>query len=157
MKLPIATNIWLDPPKHALEGQALPRVIQQFTLVELCRAAQIACRVSGGAQDEKRVSVCESVRHFQVVAIPWSLSYVGVSADWKLDRLRALRVLEILAYAFHDYEARECVSFRGLFAAQKPAGRPPVSGRAQTARERMATMRARRAATAPMVVGQETL
>jgi hypothetical protein len=96
-------TIWLDPPKHALEGQVLPRVIKQLTLNELCQTAQILCRVTGGAQDEKRIFVCESEHHLQVAAVPWLLSYIGVPSDWKLGQLQALRALEVLAYAFHDY------------------------------------------------------
>lgn len=146
MKTPISMNVWIDSPRHTVEGQVLPRVIQRLTLSELCQVAQIRCRMSGGAQDENRIFVCESEHHFQVANVPWSLSYVGVLVGWKLDQLQALRVLEVLAYGFHDYEARECVSFRGLFAAKRPVGRPAVLGHAQTARERMAAMRARKRA-----------
>jgi hypothetical protein len=108
--------------------------------------ANILCRMTGGAENEKRIFLCDSDHHVRVAAIPWSLSYIGVSSTWKPRPLSALRALEVLAYAFHDYEARECVSFRGLFVARKPVGRPSVLGRARTAAERMAAMRARRAA-----------
>jgi hypothetical protein len=124
----------------------MPRVLHQISLNDLCAVAQIKCRVSGGAQNEKRIFICESEHHFQVAAIPWLLSYVGVWKDWQLKRLEALRVLEVLAYAFYDYEARECVSFRGLFVARRPVGRPASLGRARTAAERMRDMRARRVA-----------
>jgi hypothetical protein len=137
---PVPMTVWHVNPRPALEGQDLPREIVRLTLDELCRAAGILCRVSGGTQDEKRVVVCEGDRHFQA----GTMAYVGVPEGWRLNPLRALRVLETLAYAFHDYEARECVSFRGLFVAHRPVGRPSRLGRARTDAERMRDMRARR-------------
>ena len=143
--IPLSTTIWLENPKHTVEGQALPPVLARFSLSELCQAAQIACRMSGGMQDEKRVLICSGGHHFRVAALPIQLAYVGVKDNWKLDRVRALRVLEVLAYAFHDYETRECVSFQGLFVSRRPRGRPPTLWRARTAAERMRDMRARKA------------
>jgi hypothetical protein len=144
---PISTTVWIEPPSHIVEGQALPRVLHQFTLEELCRAAKIVCRVSGAMQDVKRVILCAGDRHFHVPSENGLLAYVGgLGRGWKLDRRRALRVLEVLAFGFHDYEARECVCHRGFFVTRKPEGRPALLGRPRTAAERMRDMRARRAA-----------
>ena len=144
MKLPMV--IWHESPKHTFENQVLPVVIQQLTLNELCQAAKICCRVTGGSQNSKTVFIFEGDGNLQVGAIPWSQAYVGVQRGWRLGQAEALRVLETLAYAFYDYAARECVSFRGLFVPRRPTGRPAKLGVAQTAAERMRAMRARRAA-----------
>jgi hypothetical protein len=45
--------------------------------------------------------------------------YVGVGKNWSLSRTSALRVLEVLAYGFHDYVVRECICGRGFFVAPK--------------------------------------
>jgi hypothetical protein len=140
---PIPMTIWHDPPKHAVVGRELPRALAQETLDNLCHTAGILCRVSGGTQDEKRIVICDGNICLRVANEPWSISYVSMP-DWQATRVQALRVLETLAYAFHDYEARECVSFRGLFIARRPIGRPPVLGRPRTAAERMRDMRMRK-------------
>ena len=141
---PIPMIIWHDPPRHAAEDQVLPREQARGSLDELCCLAKITCRVSGGIQSEKRIVICDGSICFRVVGTAYDLAYVAVP-KWRGSPLQALRVLETLAYAFHDYEARECVSFRGLFVTTRPMGRPAKSGRARTAAERMREMRARRA------------
>ena len=139
---PVPMTIWIDSPLHTVEDQLLPEATPT-TLQELCGKAKILCRVSGGAQGEKRIFLHAGMQHLRVETTPWALSYVGVGPGWKTEWLQALRVLEVLAYAFFDYEARECVSFRGLFEARRPVGRRPLLGRARTAAERMQDMRAR--------------
>lgn len=126
-------------PAQALGGdQPSPKTFGETTLQKLCEQAQISCRVT--IKDPPRIRFHHGLEHYRRPGV----YFVGVGASLT-DRVWALRVLEILAYGFLDYGARECVCGRGLFVGQKPVGRPPVVGRPQTAAERMRAMRARRA------------
>jgi|ERR1700684_793268 len=116
-----------------------PSALARTTLTELCSAAKLPMRVSGG---EKHSVVCiAGSDHFSVGRD----YFVGVGDAWNASPTAALRVLEVLAHGFHDYAARECICQKKLFVPPKRQGRPPNGARAQTARERMAAMRARRA------------
>ena len=116
------------------------RVFERITLSELCTVAKVPMRVSGG---ESHSIVCVAgADHFRIGRD----YFVGVGNAWGATRTAALRVLEILAHGFHDYAARECICHQKLFSIPKRQGRPPTGPRARTARERMAAMRARRAA-----------
>jgi hypothetical protein len=98
--------------------------------------------VSGG---ERRSIICIAGNDHFAIGRDY---FVGVGSEWKVGENVALRVLEVLAHGFHDYAARECICQKKLFAPPKRQGRPPKGVRAQTARERMAAMRARRAGAA---------
>lgn len=119
----------------------LPRVLGRVGLSELCAIAGIRCQVSGG--ERRSITCVAGSDHFLVDRA----YYVGVGDEWTATPTAALRVLEVLAHGFHDYAARECVCGKGLFSVPKRQGRPPKGPRAQTARERMAAMRVRRAAS----------
>ena len=96
--------------------------------------------VSGG--ERRSIALVAGFNHFAVDRD----YFVGVGDAWEPSAAAALRVLEVLAHGFHDYSARECVCGKKLFAIPKRHGRPPDGPRAKTARERMASMRARRTA-----------
>lgn len=136
---PIPMNPWISPPRPRKKAD-LPRVLARVGLAELCAAAGISCRVSGG---EQRPIACVVGREHFYSGRGY---FVGVGGEWRATPMAALRLLEVLAYGFHDYAARECVCGRWLFSVPKRRGRPPNGARAQTARERMAAMRARRRA-----------
>lgn len=120
----------------------IPPVIGEVTLRELCTTALIQKRVT--ESDPPRILFHAGRDHYRM---PGEY-FVGIGrTNTSLTKIRALRVLEVLAYGFLDYGARECVCDRGLFFAAKPRGRPALSGgRAMTPAERMRTMRERRRA-----------
>lgn len=136
-------KIPMDPmipaPRHR-KAADLPRSLARVSLAELCAAAGISCRVSGG--EDRPIACVVGREHF----CSGRGYFVGVGGEWRATPTAALRVLEVLAHGFHDYAARECVCGRGLFSVPKRRGRPLNGARAQTARERMAAMRARRRA-----------
>jgi hypothetical protein len=116
-----------------------PSVLARTTLTELCAIAKLPMRVSGG--ETRSIACIAGTDHFAVGRD----YFVGVGDEWNANPITALRVLEVLAHGFHDYAARECVCQKKLFSPPKRQGRPPKGFRAQTARERMAAMRARQA------------
>jgi hypothetical protein len=130
----------LIPAPHIRNAEDdLPRVLTRVELSELCTIAGVPCCVSGG--EDRSIACVVGSEHFSVGRD----YFVGVGSEWRATPNAALRVLEVLAHGFHDYAARECVCGKGLFSVPKRQGRPPNGVRAQTARERMAAMRARRA------------
>jgi hypothetical protein len=134
---------FITAPRVRVTKNDLPRTLGRTTLSDLCKLAGVSVCVSGG---EGRSILCVTGSdHFLV-----DRDYlVGVGDEWSADRTAALRVLEVLAHGFHDYAARECVCRKKLFSLPKRQGRPPNGLRAQTARERMAAMRGRRAGLEP--------
>ena len=114
---------------------------EKITYQDLCRRAGVRCRISG--EDLRRTIVLarqgESVR---IVGNPDTLRVVANESNAEK---QALRALEVLAYGFHDYAAREAVCGRGYFRPLPPPGRPR-SGRALTSAERVRNHRNRRVA-----------
>lgn len=127
-------------PRRLRDGEAPPHLLGRIDFVDLCARAGIRLRVTGGVD---RAIVCVAGEDSFVGE---GDALVGGANAWPLTRVGALRVLETLAYGFLDYAARECVCRQGLFVPPQRRGRPPTGTRTMTARERMATMRARRAA-----------
>jgi len=132
---------FIPAPRMMLAKSKLPHVLARPTLFELCAVANVPMRVSGG---EARLIACVVGSDHFVIGRDY---FVGVGERWNANPTAALRVLEVLAHGFHDYAARECVCQKKLFATPKRRGRPPNGLRAQTARERMVAMRARRTAS----------
>lgn len=124
----------------AIDPGAAPAAVRAATLDELCRAAGIPCRVTIGEPTVIELHVGND--HYRYPGA--YLVGIGARLGKKIDRITALRILEILAYGFFDYGARECICGRGLFVAVLPVGRPPRLGRAASAAERMRAMRRRR-------------
>lgn len=95
---------------------------QACSVLDLCRRAGLRPRVSGPLASERRIVLGDLPTARVVHAGRWLLcidrrdlraAQDGIQ-DGILDEAQeALRALEILAHAFHDYAARECV--RGLF------------------------------------------
>lgn len=84
------------------------------TVREVCEQAFIRYRVSGGNPPH---IVIWSIPHHGYTLTDSGLTWYAVS-DLGLpstEQERALRILEILAYGFQDYFARESVCGRGLF------------------------------------------
>jgi len=119
--------------------QCEPRaIIGRIRYDDLCRQAGLMARVSGPALD-REILVLESGEHTRIVH-PTATALAVVMPKFDASPEQALRVLEVLAYGFHDYAARECVCGRGLFRPVRPRGRP-FTGKALTAAAR--TRRAR--------------
>jgi hypothetical protein len=138
---PIPSRIFQNHPRVLHDAAPRPEAIAKFALHELCAIAKVPCRVTGSWTE---IFLISGRKNFYRNDNRW----VAVGREWRPTHIAALRVLETLAYGFFDYGARECLNpiHKQLFRAPKPVGRPPKGGRAQTAKERMAAMRARRAA-----------
>lgn len=135
----------LDPsilaPRNVRDGKGLS-VLARTTIPELCAAAKIPLRVTSTRWNQ--VVLHTGTQHLRAPLS--STSFVGVGEGKASPHVRALRVLEVLAYGFHDYAARECVCGQGFFVAPKRRGRPAIGRRAMEPKERMRKMRASRRA-----------
>jgi hypothetical protein len=130
---PVVMDITICPPRALARSEGHPSELSQTSLEELCCVATIPLQVTGGVYDQ--LILVRSDDHF----LRPGIYLIGVGknrVDWKPTPEDALRVLEILAYGFLDYGARECVCGRGYFVAKRGRGRPPKGGRAMTAVER---------------------
>lgn len=136
---PLPMRVMIATPQHIFDE--VPATIWKTTLGELCREAGILKRVTGGTEPE---IVCHLSPDHLIDEDTYYVSMVGLGEGDS--RTQALRILEILAYGFCDYAARECVCGKGLFVGTQPKGRPPKSGQPKSAKERMVEMRARRRA-----------
>lgn len=136
MTTPIPYSLSISPPLPLAANDARPGEIARVTLNELCGQAGVPVRV---ATDVPEVTIVlhKGTFHFRSPGF----AYIGIG-DFS-DREQALRVLEVLAHGFHDYAARECVCGRGLFCAPTKRGRPSLTGRAMSAKERMRKHRRR--------------
>jgi hypothetical protein len=133
----LALDEKLTTPGVLFPETTRPTVLRSVTRQELCDAAEIPLRVTGDCGASIIVHI--GTQHFHSK----NTLYVGVKNCWHLDdKTRALRILEILAYSFHDYAVRESVCGRGLFCVEPRKGRPPLRGKAMSAKERMRKMRA---------------
>ena len=132
----IRANIQLSTPLHlpGNEAEKLMSAGKKTTLDELCGAISIAPRVTGGMA--RKVYLIEGDKHFRSPGC----YFVGVSGIPESDL--ALRVMEVLAYSFNDYAARETMRGRKLFNFRPAPGRPR-SGSALSAAEKMRRYRSR--------------
>jgi hypothetical protein len=78
---------------------------------DLCEQAGIPCRAFGHHADFKMISMIDSEDHFLFMADDGPLYSVGRKFITETDLADvALRALEIMAYTFHEYSARECLN-----------------------------------------------
>lgn len=125
-------TVFIPAPRVLSQRDTRPEAVL-YTLEALCAFARVPLRVTGGPQTD--IFVHDGTEHARAA----EGLYVGGKRP--RTRLGALRVLEVLAYGFHDYAARECVCYQGLFSVPRPRGRPSLSGRSMTDAERMRRMR----------------
>ena len=119
-------NLDITGPIH-VSGSARTRALRlRRTDVEtLCKRAALRYRVSGGRSP--LVAFQRGGGHQRTLTSDGRTLYVvDVTGLPQRDPERALRILEILAFGFNDYGARETVCGRGLFVY--PLG--PEHGRA---------------------------
>lgn len=87
-----------------------------FSVKDLCEQAGIPCRVFGHHVDFKMIALIHSEDNFLHMADDGPLYSVGRKLITEADPADiALRILEILAYTFHEYSARECLNGQNLF------------------------------------------
>jgi hypothetical protein len=119
---------------------------RRLTLRQLCRLAEVDCRVSGPpATRPLRLAHSRALRAVRRPG-PFGEVWLGVPRNRK-PKARALLALGLLAYGVFDYGARE--SLRGL-AVAKPSPGPgrPISGSGQSPAERQRRYRQRLSARA---------
>ena len=144
---PIPATLDIFSPRALHKDDSRPEELARVSVEQLCQRAGIPMRVSTDVP--QRVVVLHAGNEdFRAPGF----NYVGIGGLWAPGRIAALRVLERLAYGFHDYVARECVCGRGLFCAPKKRGRPLLTGQPLTAAARMRRHRARRASAAKEAV-----
>ena len=91
---------------------------QAFSIKELCDLANIPCLTMGHLTDFKMVALIDSSDHYVLIEDDGPFYSVGRKFIRESDPSDvALRILEILAYTFHEYSARECLNKRGYFIA----------------------------------------
>ncbi|MGA9855123.1 MAG: hypothetical protein WBR29_07600 [Gammaproteobacteria bacterium] len=137
----IPMNVWPSRPVPVRPTDwaalARERTLAIVTYQALCDLAGVAVRISGADLD-RRVHVLAGDQHAYPVGMP---DTVGVALPgYRGTRVHALRILEILAYGFFDYAARETLRGRDLFAPSARPGRK-ASGKALSGAERMRRMR----------------
>jgi len=92
--------------------------VQQISIRDLCDLAGVPCKVSGPSASESTIylvsppSSLKTAHHFMDDGRSFCLINRG-DLPQEEHVPEALRVLELLAYAFNHYAARECV--RGRF------------------------------------------
>lgn len=88
------------------------------SIKELCDAAGIECRAFGHLTDYKMAALIAGTEHYLLIEDDGPFYSIGrdfIAEDAPEDV--ALRMLEILAYTFHEYAARECLYKQPLFVA----------------------------------------
>lgn len=139
-------TVFITPPVTLAEDAWGALVSNKHTTVtyqELCAMAGVIPRVSGPAL-ERNILVSSDGKNARLTRHDDRL-FVSLPHTFRRDKKSALRVLEVLAYGFNDYAAREAVCGRGLFIPVAPRGRPRT-GKALTPAEKMRQYRARKAA-----------
>jgi len=142
----IPMNVWPSRPVPVkpADWQVISRQKTRAVLSyrALCDLAGVPPRVTGADMD-RRVHLLSGASHFYPVGMP---DEIGVAfPKYRGSQPDALRILEILAYGFLDYAAREAVQGRGLFVPMAHRG-CKATGKAFTGAERMRRLRLRRTA-----------
>lgn len=99
-----------------------------FSVKDLCEWAGIPCRAFGHYADLKMIAMIDSSDNFLKIEDDGPFYSVGrrsISESNQADI--ALRVLEIMAYTFKEYSARECLNGQRLFIAPHNSYRKPKS------------------------------
>jgi hypothetical protein len=89
---------------------------EAISVRELCSSAGIPCRASGHHAELKMIALIEGENNFLFAADDGPFYSIGrelIAEDDAADI--ALRMLEIMAYTFNEYTARECLYQQKLF------------------------------------------
>ncbi|WP_095151296.1 hypothetical protein [Pseudomonas sp. Irchel s3b5] len=93
-----------------------------FSVKELCSQAGIPCRAFGHHADFKMIAMIDSEDNYLFMGDDGPFYSVGrklITETAPADV--ALRVLEVMAYTFHEYSSRECLNGQGLFTVSPGA------------------------------------
>ena len=86
-----------------------------FSVKDLCEQAGIPCRTFGHHADFKMIAMIGSEDNLLHMADDGPFYSAGRKMITEVDSADvALRILEILAYTFHEYSARECLNGQNL-------------------------------------------
>lgn len=92
---------------------------------DLCEQAGIPCRAFGHNAELKMIVLIDSENDFLTIEDDGPFYSVGKKTITEADAADvALRVLEVMAYTFQEYSARECLNRQGYFVAPPDAWRP---------------------------------
>lgn len=98
-------------------GMPVPFTREEAVSVkQLCEQAGIPCRAFGHHAELQMITLIDSEDNFLFMADDGPFYSVGqklITEDNPADV--ALRILEIMAYTFHEYSARESLNRQGLF------------------------------------------
>jgi hypothetical protein len=127
---PLVADLEIDSARAAA-GADRDRILlrsPRTTVEALCAVAGISYRVAGGNQP--LVVLWGGPGHaYTVTDHGGRIFAVDRNGLPRLKRERALRVLEILAYGFFDYAARESIVGRGYFIPPTPTSAGSSFGR----------------------------
>lgn len=123
MRTPLVMRLSADAKKWG-KPEPLTRD-DAFSIKELCEQAGIPCRVTGHNADLKMIALIDSENDFIIMEDDGPFYSVGKKTIPETDSADiALRILEVMAYTFHEYSARECLNHQGFFVAPPDAWRP---------------------------------
>lgn len=116
MRTPLVGNLSLDAKKW---GKPEPLTRDDACSVkDLCERAGIPCRAFGHHADFKMIVMIDSDDNFLIIEDDGPFYSIGRKTIVETEPADvALRMLEIMAYTFHEYSARECLNHQGFFVA----------------------------------------
>jgi len=114
VRRPLVMRLAADAHKW---GMPVPFTREEAVSVKhLCEQAGIPCRAFGHHAELQMIALIDSEDNFLFIADDGPFYSIGqklVTEDDSADV--ALRILEIMAYTFHEYSARECLSRQKFF------------------------------------------
>ena len=116
MTTQIPMTVMIPAPFVLRVDEMPPEVIATTRLKELCKQAEIPCHVTGA---NCVVFVHGDEHHYRTLRTDRGDPIYYVSyPPWDQSRLSAFKVLEILAFSFHDYGTRECICRHNYYSAE---------------------------------------
>ena len=108
MRLAADAHKWGMPEPFARE--------EAVSVKQLCEQAGIPCRAFGHHAELQMIALIDSEDNFLFIADDGPFYSIGQKLITEGDPADvALRILEIMAYTFHEYSARECLNRQNLF------------------------------------------
>ncbi|MBH8612140.1 hypothetical protein I4N56_015280 [Pseudomonas mohnii] len=114
MRRPLIMRLAADAHKW---GMPVPFTREEAVSVkQLCEQAGIPCRAFGHHAELPMIALIDSEDNFLFMADDGPFYSIGQKLIPEDDHADvALRILEIMAYTFHEYSARECLNRQKLF------------------------------------------
>lgn len=136
-QLSIAARFNIPSPIIARKGENLPTEVTHCLESDLYAKAGVNIRVSG--VPDRVVRIYGGDQNYYKASCNEFI--VGVPGFKGLTETSALKALEVLAYGFNDYKARESMCGFVKFAIRPGRGRKPLNGKAMTTSQRVAKHR----------------